>query len=84
MPQAHIYSLGATLKAALEYGAEPEPRPSHDLELLLSQMQAEDPGNRPDLEVRAAVPRLTPTAETMTLPAARRPGAARMHTHIHV
>ncbi|ELK36786.1 Protein very KIND [Myotis davidii] len=50
--EAHIYSLGATLKAALEYVAEPEPEPrlSRDLEALLDQMQAEDPGDRPDLE----------------------------------
>ncbi|XP_028725395.1 kinase non-catalytic C-lobe domain-containing protein 1 isoform X3 [Peromyscus leucopus] len=50
--EAHIYSLGATLKAALEYVAEPElePRLSPDLEGLLSQMQAEDPRDRPDLE----------------------------------
>ncbi|XP_054441039.1 kinase non-catalytic C-lobe domain-containing protein 1 [Pteronotus mesoamericanus] len=48
--EAHIYSLGATLKAALEYVAEPEPRLSHDLEALLDQMQAEDPRDRPDLE----------------------------------
>ncbi|XP_030896914.1 kinase non-catalytic C-lobe domain-containing protein 1-like [Leptonychotes weddellii] len=50
--EAHIYSLGATLKAALEYVTEPEPEPrlSQDLEALLSQMQAEDPRDRPDLE----------------------------------
>ncbi|XP_013203384.1 kinase non-catalytic C-lobe domain-containing protein 1 isoform X2 [Microtus ochrogaster] len=50
--EAHIYSLGATLKAALEFVAEPElePRLSPDLEGLLSQMQAEDPRDRPDLE----------------------------------
>nr|XP_019583870.1 PREDICTED: protein very KIND isoform X1 [Rhinolophus sinicus] len=48
--EAHIYSLGATLKAALEYVAEPEPRLSQALELLLRQMQAEDPQSRPDLE----------------------------------
>ncbi|XP_055464805.1 kinase non-catalytic C-lobe domain-containing protein 1 [Psammomys obesus] len=50
--EAHIYSLGATLKAALEYVAEPElePKLSPDLEGLLSQMQAEDPRDRPDLE----------------------------------
>ncbi|EFB25102.1 hypothetical protein PANDA_021203, partial [Ailuropoda melanoleuca] len=50
--EAHIYSLGATLKAALEYVTEPEPEPrlSQDLEVLLSQMQAEDPRDRPDLE----------------------------------
>ncbi|KAF5914542.1 hypothetical protein HPG69_010814 [Diceros bicornis minor] len=52
VPQAHIYSLGATLKVALEYVTEPEPEPrlSHDLEALLGQMQAEDPRDRPDLE----------------------------------
>lgn len=51
--QAHIYSLGATLKAALEYVTEPElePKLSTDLEGLLSQMQAEDPRDRPDLQV---------------------------------
>ncbi|XP_036295163.1 kinase non-catalytic C-lobe domain-containing protein 1 isoform X2 [Pipistrellus kuhlii] len=50
--EAHIYSLGATLKAALEYVAEPEPEPrlSRDLEALLDRMQAEDPGDRPNLE----------------------------------
>uniref|UniRef100_A0A2K6GFK0 Kinase non-catalytic C-lobe domain-containing protein 1 n=1 Tax=Propithecus coquereli TaxID=379532 RepID=A0A2K6GFK0_PROCO len=50
--EAHIYSLGATLKVALEYVAEPtlEPRLSRDLEALLGQMQAENPGDRPDLE----------------------------------
>jgi hypothetical protein len=53
VPQAHIYSLGATLKAALDYVAEPElePKLSPDLEVLLGQMQAEDPRDRPDLEV---------------------------------
>ncbi|XP_010618492.1 kinase non-catalytic C-lobe domain-containing protein 1 isoform X1 [Fukomys damarensis] len=50
--EAHIYSLGATLKAALEYVPEPElePKLSPDLETLLGQMQAEDPRDRPDLK----------------------------------
>uniref|UniRef100_A0A8C5LC48 Kinase non-catalytic C-lobe domain-containing protein 1 n=1 Tax=Jaculus jaculus TaxID=51337 RepID=A0A8C5LC48_JACJA len=50
--EAHTYSLGATLKAALEYVVEPEQEPklSPDLEALLGQMQAEDPRDRPDLE----------------------------------
>lgn len=77
--QAHIYSLGATLKAALEYVAEPEPRLSQDLELLLRQMQAEDPGDRPDLEVMAGV--LQTSAQRLrpkTLP-----GAAHVHTCTH-
>ncbi|XP_051695375.1 kinase non-catalytic C-lobe domain-containing protein 1 isoform X1 [Oryctolagus cuniculus] len=50
--EAHIYSLGATLKAALDYAVEPEPEPrlSAELETLLSQMQAEEPADRPRLE----------------------------------
>ncbi|XP_037661041.1 LOW QUALITY PROTEIN: kinase non-catalytic C-lobe domain-containing protein 1 [Choloepus didactylus] len=50
--EAHIYSLGATLKAAIEYVTEPELRPtlSPDLEALLGRMQAEEPGDRPDLQ----------------------------------
>uniref|UniRef100_A0A4W2EEY2 Kinase non-catalytic C-lobe domain-containing protein 1 n=1 Tax=Bos indicus x Bos taurus TaxID=30522 RepID=A0A4W2EEY2_BOBOX len=50
--EAHIYSLGATLKAALDYVLEPDPQPrlSQELEALLGQMQAEDPGDRPDLQ----------------------------------
>lgn len=55
-PQAHVYSLGATLRAALEYVAEPAPRLSRDLEALLGQMQAEDPADRPDLEVTGSRP----------------------------
>ncbi|XP_067565067.1 kinase non-catalytic C-lobe domain-containing protein 1 isoform X4 [Pseudorca crassidens] len=50
--EAHIYSLGATLKAALDYVTEREPQPrlSRELEALLGQMQAEDPRDRPDLQ----------------------------------
>ncbi|KAM5271633.1 kinase non-catalytic C-lobe domain-containing protein 1 [Ctenodactylus gundi] len=50
--EAHVYSLGATLKAALEYGVEPALglRLSQDLEALLGRMQAEDPKDRPSLE----------------------------------
>ncbi|XP_054974862.1 kinase non-catalytic C-lobe domain-containing protein 1 [Sorex araneus] len=48
--EAHVYSLGATLKAALEYVAEPAPQLSQDLEALLGRMQAEDPADRPDLQ----------------------------------
>ncbi|XP_029057058.1 kinase non-catalytic C-lobe domain-containing protein 1 isoform X1 [Monodon monoceros] len=50
--EAHIYSLGATLKAALDYVTDPEPQPrlSRELEALLGQMQAEDPRDRPDLQ----------------------------------
>lgn len=89
VPQAHIYSLGATLKAALEYVAEPEPEPrlSHDLEALLDQMQAEDPGDRPDLEVTLGpsphfTQRLSPN--TSMQPVALEPHACTLtnaHTH---
>lgn len=83
--QAHIYSLGATLKAALEYVAEPEPEPrlSRDLEVLLGQMQAEDPGDRPDLEVSATLscfsPELRP--ETLLTPNALCTRTYARHTH---
>lgn len=83
VPQAHIYSLGATLKAALEYVAEPElePRLSRDLEALLDQMQAEDPGDRPDLEVTHRLsPHFTQRPSPNTLRAARCLGATRTHT----
>ncbi|KAJ7405805.1 hypothetical protein BTVI_67661 [Pitangus sulphuratus] len=49
---AHIYSLGATLKAAIEYIVEPETESEfgQDLHTLLEQMQEENPENRPDIE----------------------------------
>ena len=52
--QAHIYSLGATLKAAIEYIVEPETESEfgQDLHALLEQMQEENPQNRPDIEVK--------------------------------
>nr|XP_013039748.2 kinase non-catalytic C-lobe domain-containing protein 1 isoform X1 [Anser cygnoides] len=50
--EAHIYSLGATLKAAIEYIVEPEMESEfgQDLHTLLEQMQEENPENRPDIE----------------------------------
>ncbi|XP_042646033.1 kinase non-catalytic C-lobe domain-containing protein 1 isoform X2 [Tyto alba] len=50
--EAHIYSLGATLKAAIEYVVEPETESEfgQDLHTLLEQMQEENPDNRPDIE----------------------------------
>ncbi|XP_061857549.1 kinase non-catalytic C-lobe domain-containing protein 1 [Colius striatus] len=50
--EAHIYSLGATLKAAIEYIVEPETETEfgQDLHALLEQMQEESPENRPDIE----------------------------------
>lgn len=52
--QAHIYSLGTTLKAAIEYIVEPETESEfgQDLHTLLEQMQEENPENRPDIEVK--------------------------------
>ncbi|KAM3835814.1 kinase non-catalytic C-lobe domain-containing protein 1 [Vipera latastei] len=51
--EAHLYSLGATLTAALEYTMETEMDPefSQDLHALLGQMQKENPKERPDVEV---------------------------------
>ncbi|XP_005144121.2 kinase non-catalytic C-lobe domain-containing protein 1 [Melopsittacus undulatus] len=50
--EAHIYSLGATMKAAIEYILEPETESEfgQDLHTLLEQMQEENPENRPDIE----------------------------------
>ncbi|KAM9232245.1 kinase non-catalytic C-lobe domain-containing protein 1 [Leptosomus discolor] len=50
--EAHVYSLGATLKAAIEYIVEPETESEfgQDLHTLLEQMQEESPENRPDIE----------------------------------
>ncbi|ETE70601.1 Protein very KIND, partial [Ophiophagus hannah] len=51
--KAHLYSLGATLTAALEYTMETETDPefSQDLYALLGQMQKENPKERPGIEV---------------------------------
>ncbi|KAJ1141502.1 hypothetical protein NDU88_007832 [Pleurodeles waltl] len=50
--EAHVYSLGATLKAAIEYVVEPELEQeiSRDLWILLENMQDPIPSNRPDIE----------------------------------
>ncbi|XP_069719974.1 kinase non-catalytic C-lobe domain-containing protein 1 [Phaenicophaeus curvirostris] len=50
--EAHVYSLGATLKAAIEYVVEPETESEfgQDLRALLEQMQEENPEHRPDIE----------------------------------
>ncbi|KAM4636946.1 kinase non-catalytic C-lobe domain-containing protein 1 [Discoglossus pictus] len=50
--EAHIYSLGTTLKAAVEFLIEPgsEIHFSQDLYSLLDNMQEENPVNRPDIE----------------------------------
>uniref|UniRef100_A0A452GMT0 Kinase non-catalytic C-lobe domain-containing protein 1 n=1 Tax=Gopherus agassizii TaxID=38772 RepID=A0A452GMT0_9SAUR len=50
--EAHIYSLGATLKATIEYVTEPEMESEfgQDLQTLLEQMQEENPDDRPDIE----------------------------------
>ncbi|XP_054839109.1 kinase non-catalytic C-lobe domain-containing protein 1 [Eublepharis macularius] len=50
--EAHIFSLGATLKAVVEYMMEVEVHSefSQDLQILLEQMQEENPKERPDIE----------------------------------
>ncbi|XP_067409010.1 kinase non-catalytic C-lobe domain-containing protein 1 isoform X1 [Emydura macquarii macquarii] len=50
--EAHTYSLGATLKAAIEYVMEPEIESEfgQDLQTLLEQMQEDNPEDRPDIE----------------------------------
>ncbi|XP_041116567.1 kinase non-catalytic C-lobe domain-containing protein 1-like [Polyodon spathula] len=50
--EAHIYSLGSTLTAAIEYIIEPELEPelSQELKVILEQMQLEKPEDRPDIE----------------------------------
>ncbi|XP_030058856.1 kinase non-catalytic C-lobe domain-containing protein 1 [Microcaecilia unicolor] len=51
--EAHIYSLGATLKATSEFGIEPELEPNFckELKYLFEQMQQENPLDRPDIEI---------------------------------
>ncbi|KAM6442336.1 kinase non-catalytic C-lobe domain-containing protein 1 isoform 1-T1 [Liasis olivaceus] len=50
--EAHLYSLGITLKEALEYTVDPGTGPqfSQELYALLGQMQKENPKERPDIE----------------------------------
>ncbi|XP_053306582.1 kinase non-catalytic C-lobe domain-containing protein 1 [Spea bombifrons] len=50
--EAHIYSLGATLKAAIEFVIEPEMETEmcQDVNSLLDLMQQESPADRPDIE----------------------------------
>ncbi|XP_075072282.1 kinase non-catalytic C-lobe domain-containing protein 1 [Mixophyes fleayi] len=50
--EAHIYSLGATLKAAIEFVVDPDSETSfcQDLNSLLDSMQQENPADRPDIE----------------------------------
>ncbi|XP_018414396.1 PREDICTED: protein very KIND [Nanorana parkeri] len=50
--EAHIYSLGATLKAAVEYVVDPDSQTEfcQDLNFMLDCMQQENPGKRPDIE----------------------------------
>ncbi|XP_073402620.1 kinase non-catalytic C-lobe domain-containing protein 1 isoform X2 [Dendrobates tinctorius] len=50
--EGHIYSLGATLKAAIEFvvDAEIETEFCQDLSSILDSMQQENPADRPDIE----------------------------------
>ncbi|KAM4030742.1 kinase non-catalytic C-lobe domain-containing protein 1 [Anomaloglossus baeobatrachus] len=50
--EGHIYSLGATLKAAIEFvvDADTETEFCQDLSSMLDSMQQENPADRPDIE----------------------------------
>ncbi|XP_044153954.1 LOW QUALITY PROTEIN: kinase non-catalytic C-lobe domain-containing protein 1 [Bufo gargarizans] len=50
--EGHIYSLGATLKAAIEFVVDPDSETEfcQDLSSLLDSMQQENPADRPDIE----------------------------------
>ncbi|KAG9470186.1 hypothetical protein GDO78_018681 [Eleutherodactylus coqui] len=50
--EGHIYSLGATLKAAIEFVVDPDSETEfcQDLNSLLDSMQQENPADRPDIE----------------------------------
>ncbi|XP_068114702.1 kinase non-catalytic C-lobe domain-containing protein 1 [Hyperolius riggenbachi] len=50
--EAHIYSLGATLKAAIEFVVDSDSQTEfcQDLSSLLESMQQENPADRPDIE----------------------------------
>lgn len=50
--EGHIYSLGATLKAAIEFVVDPDSEAEfcQDLNSLLDSMQQENPADRPDIE----------------------------------
>ncbi|XP_069836233.1 kinase non-catalytic C-lobe domain-containing protein 1 isoform X2 [Dendropsophus ebraccatus] len=50
--EGHIYSLGATLKAAIEFVVDPDSETEfcQDLNSLLDCMQQENPADRPDIE----------------------------------
>ncbi|XP_061084708.1 kinase non-catalytic C-lobe domain-containing protein 1 [Conger conger] len=50
--EGHIYSLGSTLAAALDFVIEPELEPDLGLEVrrLLDQMQQKNPSDRPDIQ----------------------------------
>ncbi|KAG8587225.1 hypothetical protein GDO81_005604, partial [Engystomops pustulosus] len=50
--EGHIYSLGATLKAAIEFVVDPDTETEfcQDLNTLLDSMQLENPADRPDIE----------------------------------
>ncbi|XP_039626588.1 kinase non-catalytic C-lobe domain-containing protein 1 [Polypterus senegalus] len=50
--EAHIYSLAATLTAAINYVIEPElePQLSEELKMVLEKMQQDNPEDRPNIE----------------------------------
>lgn len=52
-PQGHVYSLGSTLSAALNFVIEPELEAElgEEIQRLLQQMQEENPEDRPLVQV---------------------------------
>lgn len=71
--QGHVYSLGTTLAAALDFVIEPELEPELGPEVsrLLEQMQQERPSDRPCVQARSP----HPTASQNSHPQ-HRPGRA--------
>lgn len=53
LPQGHVYSLGSTLSAALNFVIEPELEAElgEEIQRLLQQMQEENPEDRPLVQV---------------------------------
>lgn len=53
--QGHVYSLGSTLSAALDFVIEPELEAElgEEIQRLLEQMQEEGPEDRPHPQVRS-------------------------------
>lgn len=64
--QGHVYSLGSTLSAALNFVIEPELEAElgEEVQRLLEQMQEEKPEDRPHLQVQTPSDNSTPSGVT--------------------